>query len=143
MPDRGWVVETLAAGGSMAHADLRGADLSCLVFDACDATCAKFGDANLAGASFRNARLVGASFWQANCAGASFEGADLEDADFDHAFLDGVTLRAARIRRTLFPTGRISREALLSSVRDGVPLKMDPRTSSEGGTADAPPWSRD
>ncbi len=137
------MVETLAAGGSIANADLRGADLSCLVFDGRDATCAKFGDANVAGASFRNARLVGASFWQANCAGACFDGADLEDADFDHAFLDGVTLRNARVRRTLFPTGRVGREAILSSVREGVPLRMDPRLSSEGGTAGSSPWSKD
>ena len=56
---------------------------------------------------------------------ASLEEANLEDADFDYANLDGVTFRAAKIKKAIFPLRRIALDEIRESVRTGRRVHME------------------
>lgn len=119
------LAEMIRRKESLHHVDLRSADLSGMVFDGLDLSWAKFGEANLTRCSFRNATLVGASFFGATLKDAVFDGADLEDADLDYAWLDGVSLKDAKVRKAIFPLRRVSMDTIRESVRTGKRLAME------------------
>ena len=53
------------------------------------------------------------------------DGANLEEADFDFANLDGVTLKGAKVKKTIFPQGRLGHQVIVAAVRSGERLRMD------------------
>ncbi|MSP54359.1 MAG: pentapeptide repeat-containing protein [Myxococcales bacterium] len=118
--------EMIRRGDSFRDADLRGSDVSGLVFDGLNLAQAKFAEANLMRCSFKDADLTGASFFGANLRDACLDGANLEEADLDYANLDGVTLLGARIRKALFPTRKVSLVDVRAAVASGGRLRMEP-----------------
>ncbi len=120
------VMEMIRRRDSFEDADLRGADVSGLVFDGLNLAQAKFAEANVSRSSFKGAELTGASFFGANLREVCFDGANLEEADLDYANLDGATLLGAKIRKALFPTRKVSLTDVRASVATGVRLRMDP-----------------
>ena len=124
--NRKQVQEMIRKKESFVDADLRGCDLSGLCFDNLDLSMAKFAEANLSRTSFRGANLQGTSFFAASLKDAMLEECNLEDADFDYAWLDGVSLRGAKIRKAIFPLRKLPLAEIKESVRSGKRLKMDP-----------------
>ncbi|RZA21927.1 MAG: pentapeptide repeat-containing protein [Proteobacteria bacterium] len=113
------VLEHLAETKSLAHFDMRKANLVKIDFSGCDLREANLSYANLKDALFRDADLRGTSLWSANLEGADFTGANLEDADLDYSKLRGAILYRANIRRATLPTELISREDIMASVQTG------------------------
>ena len=111
----------LRKNGNLEHLDLRGADLSGVSFDG----------ANLARCSFRGADLSGASMWNANLKDACFDDAILEDADLDCANIDGCSFKNARIRKTIFPTPRLSLHQVQDSLRTGAKIKLEKKSQDD------------
>ena len=113
---------------SLVEADLRGCDLTGVVFDGTDLSYAKFAEANLARCSFRGCNLEGASFFGASLKDALLEDCQLEEADLDYAWLDGVSLRGSKVRKAIFPLKKVPLEEIRESVRSGKRLRMEPVT---------------
>lgn len=120
------VIEMIRRRDSFRDADLRGSDVSGLVFDGLNLAQAKFAEANLMRCSFKDADLTGASFFGANLRDVCLDGANLEEADLDYANLDGVTLLGAKIRKALFPTRKVTLVDVRASVATGLRLRMEP-----------------
>lgn len=118
------VMDLIARGTSLADADLRGTDLSGVCFDGADLQRAKLADCNLAKATFRGTDLTSASLWHADCKDACFDEAILVHTDLDLTNLDGATFRGARIRKSIFPTTRVSHDQINRSVRTGRKVEM-------------------
>lgn len=119
------VLDMMRRREDFTDADLRGLDLSGLVFDGLNLRNAKFAESNLTRCSFRGANLSGASFFGAQLKDAILDEANLEDADLDFAWLDGVTLRAAKVRKALFPLDHLKLADIHESVRTGRRLSME------------------
>ena len=51
---------------------------------------------------------------------------ELDESDFDYAWLDGVTFRAAKIRKAVFPLKKLSLDSIRESVRTGKRVAMEP-----------------
>lgn len=124
--NRKQVLELLRRKESLDDADLRGTDLSGVVFDGASMRQAKFAEATLTRASFKGTDLRGASFFAANLKDACFDGANLEEADLDYAFLDGVTVQGAHVRKALFPTRKLPLADVRAAVVSGARLRMEP-----------------
>lgn len=124
--NRKQVLDLLRRKESLDDADLRGTDLSGVVFDGASLRQAKFAEANLTRASFRGADLRGASLFAANLKDACFDGANLEDADLDYAFLDGATVHGAQVKKALFPTRKLPLADVRAAVASGARLRMEP-----------------
>ena len=119
------VQEAIRKRQSLIDADMRGLDLSHLVFDGMNLSRTKFADAVLTGCSFKAADLTFASFWNADLSDCNFETANLENADFDYANLNGATLKGARIKKALFPLSFVPLATIHESVRSGARIRMD------------------
>ena len=126
--NRKQVQEMIRRKESLVEADLRGCDLSGVIFDGTDLSFAKFAEANLARCSFKGCNLEGASFFGASLKDALLEECQLEDADLDYAWLDGVSLRGSKVRKAIFPLKKVPLEEIRESVRSGKRLRMDPVT---------------
>lgn len=126
--NRKQVQEMIRRKESLVEADLRGCDLSGVIFDGTDLSFAKFAEANLARCSFRGCNLEGASFFGASLKDALLEECQLEDADLDYAWLDGVSLKGSKVRKAIFPLKKVPLEEIRESVRSGKRLRMDPVT---------------
>ncbi len=135
------VQQGMAAGESLAGANLSGLPLAGLEFTGLDLWATKWFQADLRGARFTECRLVGADFSAAylngavfrSCqlqdvlftgaglAGAHFSTCDIAGATFAEATVSGVRLDDVR----LFPTGA----AHLPAVRDAIRLRGGPQLS--------------
>lgn len=124
--NRKQVQEMIRRKESLVEADLRGCDLSGVIFDGTDLSFAKFAEANLARCSFRGCNLEGASFFGASLKDALLEECQLEDADLDYAWLDGVSLKGSKVRKAIFPLKKVPLEEIRESVRSGKRLRMEP-----------------
>lgn len=125
------ILDTLARGDSLADSDLRGLDLTGVVFDNADLRRAKLAESNLSRASFRGADLSGASLWHSECREATFDEANLEEADFDFANIDGCTFRNAKVKKTIFPNPRVTLDEIHASVRTGRRVKVEVKQLDE------------
>ena len=131
IPSRKQIVDMLRKNGNLEHLDLRGADLSGVSFDGAKLRWIKLAEANLARCSFRGADLSGASMWNANLKDACFDDAILEDADLDCANIDGCSFKNARIRKTIFPTPRLSLHQVQDSLRTGAKIKLEKKSQDD------------
>jgi uncharacterized protein YjbI with pentapeptide repeats len=124
--NRKQVTDMIRRKESFDEADLRGCDLSGLVFDGLSFVNAKFAEATLVRCSFRNANLSGASFFGANLKDGTLDEANLEEADFDYCLLDGVSFRGAKVRKALFPLKKLPLDTIRESIRTGKRVSMEP-----------------
>ena len=140
------VVEMIRRRDSFQDADLRGSDVSGLIFDGLDLTQAKFAEANLSRCSFKGADLTGASFFGANLRDVCLDGANLEEADLDYANLDGATLLGAKTRKAIFPARKLTPADIRAAVASGARLRMEPFLPGDDETDGLPArpcWSGD
>ena len=102
--------------------DLRGANLSGIIFDGVSLRWTKLAEANMCGCSFKKADLTGASLWNAELPNAVFENAILDEADLDLANLEGCSFKGARMRKAILPHGTRGTERIMDSVKTGTPV---------------------
>ena len=102
-----------------------------IAFDNMNLKDAKLAEANCTRCSFRNSDLTGASLWHANLKDAILDGANLENADLDFANLNGVSVKGAKIKKTIFPLKGEKIEQIREAARSGRKLRMDTKSLEE------------
>ena len=125
------ILEAIAKKEPLIDCDMRGLDLSGVCFDGMDLRRCKLGESNLSRATFRGADLYLASMWHSELQDAVFDEANLEEADLDFANLDGCTFKGARIRKTIFPTPRLSLHQVQDSLRTGAKVKLEKKSHDD------------
>ncbi|MBJ7539997.1 DUF2169 family type VI secretion system accessory protein [Marinomonas transparens] len=106
---RGWVVELVQQGVSLAGRDLAGANLSGLDFSHQDLSDVMFEEANLSNCTFINCRLQGAVLTQANVDNAIFDGADAPQVNWSKITASTVSFKQANLT-----DGQLNATSLLS-----------------------------
>jgi uncharacterized protein YjbI with pentapeptide repeats len=131
-PARAQVLAKLAAGVSLARADLTGvdlngadlagADLAGAILAQADLTDAVLDRAKLAGAVLTGARADRASFVEADLTGADLTGAKLGRATLDKAVLTGALLDGAHASGASLVEARADRASFVATVLDDARL---------------------
>lgn len=131
-PPRAQVLARLAAGESLAKADLSGVDLSGADLAGADLAGAILAGANLSDAVLDRAKLAGAvlagahadraSLVEADLAGADLTGARLLRAKLDKASLGGAVLDGARASGASFVEARAGRASFVGAKLDEATL---------------------
>ena len=97
-------------GGSLSHANLRGADLS---------------HANLSHANLFDTNLLGANLSDANLTGADLTGANLFDTNLRDANLRGADLRGADLRRADLTAANLTDANLFGQKIEKTPIQIN------------------
>jgi uncharacterized protein YjbI with pentapeptide repeats len=131
-PARAQVLARLAAGESLARADLSGVDLSGADLAGADLTGAILAGANLSDAVLDRTKLAGAvlagahadraSLVEADLAGADLTGARLGRAKLDKAVLGGAVLDGVRASGASFAEARAERASFVGARLDDATL---------------------